>query len=325
MPTNLPPEYFAIDKRYRAAETNEERIALLEELISTIPKHKGTEKLRGDYKARLAKLRANAQAAKGKGRQASAFHVEREGAGQVVVIGCANTGKSTLVGALTNAEPVISDAPFTTWEPLPGMLRVGGVPVQLIDTPPLDAPFVEPELFQLIRRADLALLVVDLQADPFQQVEDVLASLAEHRIVPWTPDGVAGERQSLVPVLLLANKCDQARAERDCQVFAELLEIDLPVLPISATGKRNLDRLQDEIVARLNVIRVYAKPPGREPDLEAPFVIKAGSLLSDLGAMIHKDFLKIKFARVWGNTVHPGQMIGHDYVLQDGDIVELHV
>ena len=64
MPTNLPPEYFEIDKRYRAAATNEERIALLEELISTIPKHKGTERLRGDYKARLAKLRYDSGAAR---------------------------------------------------------------------------------------------------------------------------------------------------------------------------------------------------------------------------------------------------------------------
>jgi ribosome-interacting GTPase 1 len=244
----------------------------------------------------------------------------------VVVAGCANTGKSSLVRALTNAAPEVSEAPFTTWEPLPGMLRVAGVPVQLVDTPPLDAPFVEPELFQLIRRADLLLLVVDLRADPFQQVDETLARLAEHRIVPRAPGVEPEERQAAVPVLVLANKCDDERAERDCQVFAELLERDLPILPVSASSGRNLDRLGAEIVARLNVIRVYAKPPGREPDLDAPFVVKAGSLLSDLGALIHKDFLKhLKFARVWGSAVHPGQMVAHDYVLQDGDVVELHV
>lgn len=312
MPTNLPPEYFQIDKRYRAAESTEEKIALLEELLGTIPKHKGTEKLRGDYKARLAKLRDEAHARKKKGRVGSAFQIEREGAGQVALIGCANSGKSALLRALTHAEPEVSAAPFTTWEPMPGMMRVEGVPVQLVDTPPLDAPFVEPELFQLIRRADLVLLVVDITADPFEQLDLAQRLLEERRAAP--------------PTMILVNKCDDEGGERDCDVFRELIAEDRAVLPVSALSRRNLDRLGREIVARLNVVRVYARPPGKEPDLEAPFVIKAGSTLEDLGGMIHKDFIsKLKFARVWGKTVRDGQMVARDYVLQDGDIVELHV
>jgi len=196
-----------------------------------------------------------------------------------------------------------------------------------------------PEYFEIDKRYRaaetnedrIALLVVDLQApDPFGQVEAVLARLAERRITPLTPEGQPqgqpDPRQVQRPVIVLANKCDDQRSEADCLVFAELLEVDLPVLPVSAVSRRNLDRLQQEIVKRLDVIRVYARPPGQEPDLNAPFVVKRGSLLSALSEMIHKDFLKnFKFARVWGSAVHPGQMVGQDYVLQDGDIVELHV
>jgi len=312
MPTNLPPEYFQIDKRYRAAESTEEKIALLEELLGTIPKHKGTEKLRGEYKGRLAKLRDEAHAHTKAGRKGSAFQVEREGAGQVVLVGCANSGKSSLLRALTHAEPEVSAAPFTTWEPMPGMVRVEGVPVQLVDTPPLDAPFVDPELFQLIRHADLALLVVDITADPFQQVDFALSLLNEHHAQP--------------PMILLVNKCDDENGERDCDVFRELIAGEHAVLPVSALSRRNLDRLGREIVSRLDVVRVYARPPGKDPDFAAPFVVKAGATLEDLGAMIHKDFVhNLKHARVWGKTVRDGQMVSRDYVLQDGDIVEMHV
>ncbi|MGB3905604.1 MAG: GTPase, partial [Anaerolineae bacterium] len=184
MPANLPPEYFEAEKGYRAARSTADKIARLEELLRTIPKHKGTDKLRADFRRRLSKLKATDQARKRPGRRESAFHIDREGAGQVVVVGPTNVGKSALVAALTNATPEVVDAPFTTWEPTPGMMPMENVQIQLIDTPPLNTEFVEPELLDLIRRSDLILLVVDLQTDPIQELEDTIALLQEHRIVP---------------------------------------------------------------------------------------------------------------------------------------------
>jgi ribosome-interacting GTPase 1 len=208
------------------------------------------------------------------------------------------------------------------------MMEVDQVPVQLIDTPPLDGPYLSPELFQLIRRADLVLLLVDLQADPFQQVELGLRLLEENRIqAAQLCDGEElPERWAAAPVLIAANKCDQPGAEQDCEVFKELLGLNLPVMPISVKERRNLERLKRAALDFLQVVRVYAKPPGREPDLSRPFVVKQGTTLAELGGMIHKDFVQhLKFARVWGGAVRDGQMVSQDYVLQDGDIVELRV
>jgi ribosome-interacting GTPase 1 len=83
--------------------------------------------------------------------------------------------------------------------------------------------------------------------------------------------------------------------------------------------------MKQSIFHTLEIIRVYTKVPGKEPDLTAPFVLKRGSTLEDLALKIHKDFSeKLKYARVWGTQVYDGQMVQKDHVLQDGDIVELH-
>jgi len=328
MPTNLPPAYFEVQERLRAATTSAERIELVQELLSVIPKHKGTEKLRGDLKRRLARLRAQAQAPKKAGARESAFHIAREGAGQVVVVGPPNVGKSALVAALTNATPEVADYPFTTWEPTPGMMPVEDIQVQLIDTPPLSREHVESELLQLIRHADLVLLLVDLQADPFLHLEEAVALLEEHRIVPrHRMARFAGQQGYLfLPFLVLANKCDDPSTEEDCTIFRQLLEEEWAVLPVSVTTGRNLDLLKRTVFDLLEIIRVYTKVPGRDPDMESPFVLRKGSTVADLAGRIHKDFLeKLKMARVWGSGVFEGQAVQRDYVLHDGDIVELHI
>jgi len=184
MPTNLPPEYFEADKRYRIAETTVEKIYSLEDLISTIPKHKGTDKLRADLRRRLAKLKEAQQSSKGKLKRDSPFQINREGAGQVIVIGTPNVGKSSLLVRLTNADPKVSSNPLTTWRPMPGMMQVEEVQIQLIDTPPITRGYVDPGLFDLIRRSDLVLLMVDLHTDPITQLDEIIMLLAEHRIYP---------------------------------------------------------------------------------------------------------------------------------------------
>jgi len=328
MPTNLPPEYFEVRERYRAAKSPAERIVLLEELISTVPKHKGTDRLRGDLRRRLSKLKTAAQTRKGVSRQVSAFYIEREGAGQVVVAGPPNVGKSALVAALTNATPEVADYPFTTWTPTPGMMPVDNIQIQLIDTPPLNRDYVEPELLNLIRRSDLILLVVDLQAYPIQQLEDTIAFLQEHRIAPCRLKDRYPEQRRLTfkPLLVLVNKNDDQGTDGDFEVLCELLGDDWPLLPVSATTGRHLERLKQAVFERLEIIRVYTKPPGKEPDLGTPFVLGKGSTVEEFAGKVHRDFFdKLKSARVWGSATYDGQMVGRDHVLHDGDVVELRI
>ncbi|WP_243276757.1 TGS domain-containing protein [Desulfallas sp. Bu1-1] len=74
------------------------------------------------------------------------------------------------------------------------------------------------------------------------------------------------------------------------------------------------------------VIRVYTKVPGKEPDMTRPFVLPRGSTVLDLAVSIHKDFSKtLKNARIWGSARFDGQSVPREYILQDKDIVELHV
>jgi ribosome-interacting GTPase 1 len=328
MPTNLPPDYYDVEKRYRQAESPAEKVALLEEMYSIVPKHKGTDHLRADLRRQISRFKDEAeQARKKQGGRAPVFYIPKEGAGQVVIIGPTNTGKSMLVDALTNAQPEVSPAPYTTWLPTPGMMAVENVQVQLVDTPPLDKGYNDPGLFDLLRRCDLAVLALDLQADPFEQYETALQVLREHRIIPAgsTEDANApGERLTYLPLLIIANKCDDANRDEDFEVLCELFEGQCPLLPISASLGRNLELFKQRVFEMLGVMRVYARPPGKEPDLERPFVLKQGSTIADLAAKIHKDFVEnLKSARVWGSSEFDGQMVQREYVLHDGDVVEL--
>jgi ribosome-interacting GTPase 1 len=327
MPTNVPPVYYEIEKRYREAQSAEEKIVLIEEMIRVIPKHKGTEHLIGDLRSRLAKLRTAPQSNKGPGRHESTFRISKEGAGQVVIVGLPNVGKSALVAMLTHATPEVAAYPYTTWEPTPGMMMVQDIPVQLVDTPPLNPDHIEGEMIDLLHRADLIVLMVDLQSDPLGQAETAIALLEDHRI-PLRARAAQGENGGppTVPLLIVANKNDDESSDEDVQILRELLEGDWPLLGISVTTGRHIQAFQEAVVDKLDVIRVYAKPPGKPPDRSAPFIMKRGSTVADVAAKIHRAFLEtFKSARIWGSGEFDGQVVSRDHVLQDGDVVELHV
>ena len=328
MPANLPPEYFDVEKRYRTARTPAEKLAYIEEMLTIIPKHKGTDKLRADLRRRVSKLKSAAETKKSIARHESPYHINKEGAGQVVIVGATNVGKSTLVASLTHATPDVADFPHTTWTPTPGMMPIENIQVQLIDTPPLSKEYVDPEMMDLIRRCDLVLLMVDLQTDPLQQFEETVALLAEHRIVPLRLKSRYTDRQGICPVpfLIMANKNDNAAIDENLDIFRELLGDNWPMVAASVATGRNMDLLKATIFERLNIIRVYSKSPGKKPDLSSPFVLTKGSTIADFAGKVHQDFAKkLKSAKLWGSSVFDGQLVQRDYVLQDGDVVELQI
>lgn len=329
MPTNLPPDYYEVEKRYRDATDPVERAALLEQMYALVPKHKGTDHLRADMRRQLSKINQEVQAHRKKGGHASEYQVEREGAGQAALIGPSNGGKSALLAALTNAEADISPALYTTWRPQPGMMPIMDIQVQLVDTPAMEAQLAEPGLFHLVRMCDLALLVVDLQADPLQQLADTLLLLRQHRLAPRPAAGPPAdnpERITYLPFLVLVNKVDDESKDELFEICCDLLEAEWPLIPVSALTGRNFDWLKQTVFDLLDIVRVYAKPPGKEPDLARPFVLKHGETVLDLARKVHRDFSEhLKSARVWGSAGFPGQMVTRDYLLQDGDIVELKI
>ena len=164
MPANLGPDYLAAEQEFRAAETAAERIAALEKMYAALPKHKGTEKLQADLKRRLSQARKDSQK-KGVSHAPPFYLVPREGAGQVALAGPPNSGKSSLVCALTHARPDAAPNPYTTRAPSPGMMRFENVQIQLLDMPPIGVEFTEPWMPQALGRADECVMVVDVD-DP---------------------------------------------------------------------------------------------------------------------------------------------------------------
>ncbi|MGD8800499.1 MAG: TGS domain-containing protein, partial [Desulfobacterales bacterium] len=221
-----------------------------------------------------------------------------------------------------------ADFPHTTWKPTTGMMPAENIQIQLIDTPPLSAEYIDPEMMDLIRRCELVILIVDLQTDPWQQIEESLALLEAQRIVPLRLKDRYRDRRDIrsVPFLILANKNDDSQTDENLEIFRELLADNWPMVSASVKTGRNLDQLKAAIIERLNIIRVYTKTPGKKPDFSAPFVLQKGSTVADFAGKVHQDFSrKMKSAKVWGPAVFDGQMVQRDYILQEGDIVELQI
>jgi ribosome-interacting GTPase 1 len=187
MPANLPPQYYELEREYRAERDPREKLRLAEELLRMMPKHKGTDKLQADMKAKISKLKkqiGGEEKSHGARTASSHDYIPKEGAGQIIFIGPPNCGKSSLVDSFTNAKPVVADYPFSTREPQAGMMTFETIQLQLIDTPPISEEHYDNYLSNLIRIADIVILVADL-ADPqmADHIRTVLSKLEEKRIL----------------------------------------------------------------------------------------------------------------------------------------------
>ena len=330
MPANLTPDYQAAEERYRKAATYEEKLEALREMLATIPKHKGTEKLQADIKRRLSKVQQEQeQRRRSGGRRHDPGHVPREGAGQIALIGPPNAGKSSLLAALTHARPEIAEYPFTTRAPQPGMMLHEDVQVQLVDTPPLAHEPFDSLLVNVARNADALLLLLD-PTDPrgLENAGMLPRFLYRCRIVPEglpVPEelGIAARK---MPVLLAMNKCEEDPGGEVEGLLREAAGGELPFLRISAATGEGLERLRRDLFGVLRVLRVYAKEPGKPPDMDQPFVVPDGATVLDLARIIHKDFAEsFRFARLWGSAKFDGQPVERDRRLVDRDVVEIHI
>jgi len=315
MPANLTPQYMEAEKRFKEAETVQDKIVALEEMMATIPRHKGTEKLQADLKKKMSALRKDAEHSKKTGRR-DVFIVEREGARQLAIVGAPNSGKSQLVRRLTHATPEVADYPYTTRTPIPGMLLFENVRLQLIDLPPISSVHTEPWVATTVRNADAVLWVLDLSDD------DLLDKLEETRTL--LADGHADLESK--KVLLVGNKKDAPGADERAGIIAEGYRLPMTTISATCASADEIEQFKRVVYDFLDVVRVYTKIPGKKPDLTDPYVVARGSTVLDVAEKVHRDFFEnLKFARIWGEGKADGIMVPRDFVISEGDILELHV
>lgn len=319
MPANLSPEFKQAEERFRAAGSPGERLACLEEMLSTIPKHKGTEKMQADLKSRIAKLRKELGTKKGGARRQDWFHVEKQGAGQVAVFGPPNCGKSALVAALTGLPAQVAPWPFTTTAPAAGMMLYEDIQVQLVDTPPV-APEAPAWVFHIIRTADIAAWLIDLcDDDLLESTERVAGLLAEARIGFEPAEGIV-----VKPLLRVGTRADDSQALDRLEILRELIG-EVEVLPVSVETGQGLDELKRRLFRALRITRVYTKRPGHPADMKDPVILPEGSTVLDAAQHLHKDIAAgLSFARLWNDSGYDGQRVERAHVVQDRDILEFH-
>ncbi|MCE4604521.1 MAG: GTP-binding protein [Aeropyrum sp.] len=387
MPANLPPEARAKLAKYSEARTVEEKIRALEEFISAVPKHKGTENLLLWARRRLADLREELEEKKRRrGGGGPSFFVEKSGAAQIALIGPPNSGKSSLLAALTNARPEIADYPFTTRAPRAGMLEYEDIQFQLVDTPPIllgSDSGMNSRVMGIARNADAILLVVGLDEPSLAEIIRSLVSMLEDRGIVVTrrrgiaritksrevtgirvegPGRLVGATEHDVqrllsqyriynavvyvegevglddveaaifttlvrkPALLVLNKTDILQSQERLKPALEVAaQLGLEAVPVSARRGDGLDVIAKRLFDMLGIVRVYTKQPNKEPDPQ-PLVLRRGATVLDVARSIHKDLVRrFRYAKVWGRSVrYPGQRVGPDHVVEDGDVVEIH-
>jgi ribosome-interacting GTPase 1 len=331
MPANLTPQYHKAEEAYRRAQTPDEELRCLETMLREIPKHKGTDKLQAELKAKISKTKVEAeQHKKSAAKRGPSIKIPSQGAGRAILLGGPNAGKSSLLAAFTRATPEVAPYPFTTREPQPGMMPWEDVSVQLIDTPAISADVFDANLLGLIRGADLVLLVVDLGSD--EGIDDLQAVLKQ---LSQTKTRLARESYldeddiglSFTRCLLVLNKIDLPEAEERLALLKEFCPTEFDEFRVSATQAQGLEPLRNAIFQALDVVRVYTKSPTKkEADFEKPYTLRRGGTLLDVAELVHRDLAEnFKHARVWGTHIHPGSTVRGDYVVHDKDIVEIHV
>jgi len=366
------------------ARTIEEKIRALESFLSSVPKHKGTERLREWATKRLAELREELEESKKKKAGSGvSFFVEKEGGAQVAVIGLPNSGKSLLVNKLTGAKTEVADYPYATRYPVPGMLKYNDIYLQLVDTPPISYGSTFRRVVGLIRNADGVLLVLDATSNVVEDLHSIFNSLKREGILLVKPRGrvvieasragKAGIRVTLMgrildatvddvrkllesyriynahvkvygevtlddveqsifestvykPSVIFINKADVCKPSDNVLGAVHGLLPGAKVIVGSALTGEGLNLVGRALYEALEIIRVYTKalnaPPSRKP-----LILRKGATVRDVAISVHSELVEnFSYARVWGTSAkYPGERVGLDHVLHDGDIVEIHV
>ena len=194
MPTNLPPNAKKKWKEVTNAQTPQEKLEKLQEFLSLVPRHKGTARLCVQVKRQIKTLQNEIVEKKRRkaGRSGPRLFLEKEGAAQIVILGPTKVGRSSLLTSITNAKTEVSDYPYTTREPVPGMFQYEDLQFQIVEAPALIEGAAEGESWGLqslgiARNADGLILMVDLSQNPDKQLTLILSEMEKARILMQKP------------------------------------------------------------------------------------------------------------------------------------------
>ncbi len=335
MPANLTPAYKSAESHFRRAREPEERLDALKEMLRAIPKHKGTEHLQAEIKAKVKELTDElAGPSKGGAKTGPATVVKPDGAGQIALLGPPNTGKSTLHVTATRSHADIGDYPFTTQYPVPGMMPVRDISIQLVDLPPIAGEHPVAWISNAVQPADGCLLVVDLSvAGCVERVVELRDLLSDRRIelTDLWPSDRRDERHAdpftkVLPTLLVAAQADKdPEAIEELEILEELADVSFPFLSISAKTGEGIVELGEWLFQHLDIVRVYTKIPGKDADMQRPYTVLHGATVLDVATLVHKEVAAgFRFARLWGDSDFDAQQVGRDHVVEDGDVLEIH-
>lgn len=328
MAVNATPQYRKAEERYRRAQSVQEQIECLEEMLVLLPKHKASEKVQSDLKTRLKEARSELAVEKSKPSKVKTYQFPRQGAGQAVILGGPNAGKSRVLAELTSAKPEVAPYPFTTREPQPGMMPWEDVTVQLIDTPPITDTYFESYLPNIVRSTDLVLLCFDGSSDDApDHTAEVIRQIESRKTLLSRESGFAEEDMTQVRIktLLVVTRADDLGVNDRLAYFQEMCPDKFDIQPVEFDRPESTAALREKIYRMLNVLRAYTKAPGKPADMKSPFTLPIGATVEDLAERVHKDIAaSLTHARIWGSGLHDGQTVGRDHVLADKDLVELH-
>ena len=301
MPTNPGYEFTIAEKHYDEAQTDSERLIALEEMIRTMPGHKSAEALRANLKTRYKKLKEEIANKKKKGKGGKSSFAIKKAPMQAVLVGLTNSGKSSILKVLTNADPRIASYGFTTQIPEPGILNYENCQIQIIDLPAIGSDSFETGI---INTADTALLIIE-KLHEISEVEKILEKFKGKKIIVF-------------------NKIDLYDENTKRKINETLKSKRYNFVTISCKTGENLDQLKEKIFKSFDKIRIYTKQPQQQEPDNDPMIMSPESTVEDIAKNIFRGKLQIiKRMRIWGpSSKFGGQEVGIKHVLKDKDILE---